>query len=107
VVAARPLTVHYQVRDNGNQPWRLTVVAAGDLVAGGASIDIGNVSWTATPNPPFQQGTLSSTVEQTVASGTGDVQPPASGTLVFQLNNLWSYSVGVYTQTIIFTLSAP
>lgn len=107
VVTAQPLTVRYQVRGNGNQTWRLTVLAAGNLVAGGTSIDIGNVSWTAAPSPPFQAGTLSSTVEQTVASGTGDVQPPRSGTLVFQVNNLWTYSVGVFTQTIVFTLSAP
>ena len=107
VVTAQPLTVRYQVRGNGNQAWRLTVLAAGDFADGGAAIDVGNVSWTATPSPPFQAGTLSSTVEQTVASGAGDVQPPRSGTLVFQMNNLWTYNVGVYTQTIVFTLSAP
>lgn len=107
VVTAPALDIRYQVRNNAGQAWRITVLASGDLIAGGSVIDIGNISWTATPTPPFQAGTLSKTLEQTVASGFGNIQPPQNGTLVFQLNNLWSYSVGVYTQNIIFTLSAP
>jgi len=106
-VQAQPLVVRYQVRNNDTQGWRLTVLAAGDLIAGASMIDIGNVSWTATPTPPFQAGTLSKTVEQTVASGFGNVQQSQTGTLTLYLNNLWSYDVGVYTQSIVFTLSAP
>lgn len=106
-VTAQPVLVRYRVRQNAGQGWRLTVLAAGDLIAGPASIDISNVSWTATPTPPFQAGTLSKTVEQAVASGFGDVNPQQTGTVVFRLVNSWTYSVGVYTQTIVFTLSAP
>lgn len=107
IVQAEPLIIRYQIRNNDNGSWRLTVLAAGDLVAGASRIDITNVNWTASPAPPFQSGTLSQTVEQTVASGFGNVQQPGTGTLTFQLNNLWSYDVGVYTQSIVFTLSAP
>lgn len=106
-VDAQPLIIRYQIRNNDGQGWRLTVLAAGDLIGGTSVIDIGNVSWTATPTPPFQGGTLSRTVEQTVASGFGNVQQSQTGTLTFRLSNLWSYDVGVYTQSIVFTLSAP
>ena len=99
--------MRYRVQQNAGQSWRLTVLASGDLIAAPASIDISNVSWTATPAPPFQAGTLSKTVEQTVASGSGNVNPQQTGTLVFRLVNSWNYSVGIYSQSIVFTLSAP
>ena len=83
------------------------MLAEGDLVDGTAAIDIGNVRWTATPAPPFQNGTLSKTVEQVLASGSGDVNPAADGSIVFQLANSWNYTSGQYTQTVVFTLSAP
>jgi hypothetical protein len=107
VVVAQPIVVSYRVRKNGNGPWRLTVLAEGDLVDGTAAIDIGHVRWTATPAPPFQNGTLSKTVEQVLASGSGDVNPAADGSIVFQLANSWNYTSGQYTQTVVFTLSAP
>lgn len=106
-VTAQPVVVTYRVRSNAGQTWRLTVLAGGDLIAGPVSIDISNVSWTAAPTPPFQAGTLSKTVEQTVASGFGNVNPTQTGTVVLRLVNSWTYSVGVYTQSIVFTLSAP
>jgi hypothetical protein len=107
LVQAPTLTVRYRVRGNGNQPWRLTVLASGDLIAGAASIDISNVTWTARPAPPFQAGTASKTVEQTVAAGTGNVNPARTGQVRFRLVNSWTYSVGLYAQTFVFTLSAP
>ncbi len=107
VVQAQPLIIRYQVRNNDTGAWRLTVLAAGDLIAGASAIDIANVNWTASPTPPFQAGTLSRTVAQTVAAGFGNVPRPGAGTLTFQLSNLWTYAVGVYTQSIVFTLSAP
>jgi len=107
VVIAQPIVVNYRVRKNGNAPWRLSVLAEGDLVDGTSIIDISNVSWTATPAPPFQNGTLSKTVEQVLASGNGNVDPANDGSVVFQLANSWNYTSGQYTQTVVFTLSAP
>lgn len=107
LVPSLPLLVTYRVRQNRRGAWRLTVMANGDLVAGPATIDIGNIRWTATPTPPFQNGTLSKTVAQLVASGVGDVNPAETGSLVFHLVNSWTYSTGLYTQTFVFTLSAP
>jgi hypothetical protein len=107
VVTAQPIIVTYRVRNNGNGPWRITLLAEGDLVDGLSTIDISHVTWAATPAPPFQGGTLSKTVEQVLASGTGGVNPAKQASVVFQLANSWNYSTGQYTQTIVFTLSAP
>ena len=107
LVLAPPVQVTYRVRQNNNAPWSLTVLAAGDLMSGPSSIDISNVTWVATPAPPFQNGTLSKTVAQRVAAGNGNVNPDAIGSITFRLANTWTYSSGTYTQTILFTLSAP
>jgi hypothetical protein len=106
VIAAAPVVVTVRVRGNGG-PWTLTVLAGGDLIAGSSAVDITNVSWTATPAPPYQSGTLSKTVAQRLASGTGNVSPAANGSVTFRLANSWIYSAGNYTQTLVFTLSAP
>ncbi|HET7698140.1 MAG TPA: hypothetical protein VFK57_20665 [Vicinamibacterales bacterium] len=105
-VAAAPVVVSVRVRQNGGA-WMLTVLAGGDLIAGPATVDITNVSWTATPAPPYQNGTLSKTVAQRLASGSGNVNPAANGSVTFRLANSWTYSAGNYTQTLVFTLSAP
>lgn len=107
IVSAAPIQVTYRVRQNQGGPWTLTVLAAGDLISGGASVDISNVSWAASPAPPFQSGTLSRTVAQTLASGNGNVNPAATGSITFRVVNSWNYSAGIYTQTVLFTLSAP
>lgn len=107
-IPAPPVVVSVRVRQNqANSPWLLTVLANGDLIAGSQRIDITNVTWTATPAPPYQNGTLSKTVAQRVAGGTGNVNPANDGSVTFRLANSWNYSAGTYTQTIVFTLSAP
>ena len=106
IVAAAPIVVAVRVRQNRGS-WLLTVLAGGDLIAGPATVDITNVSWMATPAPPFQNGTLSKTVAQQLASGSDDVNPARNGSITFRLVNSWTYSAGNYTQTVVFTLSAP
>jgi hypothetical protein len=106
VVAAAPIVVTVRVRQNTG-PWTLTVLANGDLLSGPSWVDISNVTWTATPAPPFQGGTLSKTVAQRVASGTGTVIPAQNGSLTFRLANSWMYNAANYTQTLVFTLTAP
>jgi hypothetical protein len=108
VLFSPPVQVTYRVRANpGGRPWTLSVLAAGDLISGAATIDISNITWVATPAPPFQNGTLSKTVAQTLASGTGNVAAGQTGSITFRLANSWTYIAGTYTQTIVFTLSAP
>lgn len=106
LVAAAPVTVQIRVRQTPG-PWQLTVLANGDLISGPDTVDITNVTWTATPAPPFQSGTLSKTVAQRVASGTATVNPPQNGSVTFRLTNSWNYAAGTYSQTLVFTLSAP
>jgi hypothetical protein len=107
VLTSSPVQVNYRVRQNNRQTWLLTVVANGDLVSGPSTIDIGLVTWMATPSPPFQNGTLSKATAQTVATGAGNVASPSTGTLTFRLANSWTYDAGIYTQTLVFTLSTP
>lgn len=106
VIPSAPVVVTVRVRQNQG-PWTLTVLAGGDLIAGPATVDITNVSWTATPAPPYRNGTLSKTVAQTLASGTDNVNPAQNGSVIFRLANSWTYSAGNYTQTLVFTLSSP
>jgi hypothetical protein len=106
LVPAPPIVISIRIRQNDG-PWSLTALAGGDLIAGPSTVDITNVSWTATPAPPFQNGTLSKTVAQRMASGTGNVNPATNGSVTFRLANSWNYSAGSYTQIVTFTLSAP
>lgn len=106
LMIAAPVQVSYRIRQNTG-PWTLTVLAGGDLISGTSSVDISNVTWVATPAPPFQNGTLSKTVAQTLASGTGNVNPTRTGSITFRVANSWTYSAGIYTQTVTLTLSAP
>jgi hypothetical protein len=106
-IAAAAVTVTYRVRNNAGGGWRVTVLAGGDLTAGAATIPINLVTWTATPAPPFQDGTMSQTVAQTLASGSGNVQAFRNGTVVFRLENRWTHNTGIYTTSIAFTLVAP
>jgi hypothetical protein len=107
VVSSTTAQLTYRVRQNNKQPWTLTILAMGDLHSGLSTVDIGSVSWIATPAPPFQNGTLSKVVAQRVAGGVGNINPTATGQIAFRLANSWNYTAGLYTQTIVFTLSAP
>jgi hypothetical protein len=107
ILTSPTVQVTYRIRQNNFNPWILSVLAGGDLVSGSATVDISNISWVATPSPPFQGGVMSKTVAQRVASGTGNVANPSQGQITFRLANSWNYAVGLYTQTVVFTLTAP
>jgi hypothetical protein len=106
-IASAPVSVVLRVQQNVGQTWQLTVAANGDLVSGPSTIDISTVSWTANPAPPFRNGTLNKTVAQLMASGTGNALGSVSGSITFRVANSWTYDAGTYTQTIVFTLTAP
>jgi hypothetical protein len=106
-ILSPPITVTYRIRQAQNQSWLLTVLASGNLISGSSTVDITNVTWVATPAPPFQNGTLNHTVAQVLASGVGNVNPTANGAVTFRLKNSWTYDTGTYTQTLVFTLSLP
>jgi len=106
-ITAANVTVNYAVSFTFGANWRITVISGSNLTSGAASIPISNVTWTATPVPPFQAGTMSTTVQQTLASGSGDVLITRVGTVVFRLANSWNYNVGTYSATFTFTMSCP
>ncbi len=105
VISAAPVRVTYLVLAPAGRPWTITVLAGGALVSGASTIPISNVSWIATPSPPFRNGTLS-TVAQTLATGAGTALLQ-QGDVTFRLTNSWNYTVGNYTQTVTFTLTSP
>jgi hypothetical protein len=102
-----PETIDLEVKAVGHTgvPWSLTLVADSDFRSGPETIPISVVSWNASPNPPFMDGTLSTTTPALIASGlTHDF---ATVTFNFLMQNSWSYNVGAYSATATFTLAAP
>lgn len=106
VQANQPVQVTIRATGMGTRSWQLTLRANGDLSDfwSLASISISSVSWTATSNPPFQNGTLAANIDQIAASRRGNYN--SRGDLTFYLLNQWSYWAGSYSQTVAFTLSA-
>ena len=97
------VSVTARVRTGSTDTPHLTVLANGDLAAGGASIPITQVSWTATS--PYIAGTMNKTTPQSAATftaGSGE----RTGTFTFTLTNSWSYTTGSYSQTATYTLTA-
>lgn len=105
-VPSVPVDITYRVRQHAG-PWTITVLAGGDLISGLSTVDISNVTWIATPAPPFQNGTLSKTLAQPLATGVGATNNPRQGQITFRLANSWSYAAGIYAQTVTFTLTTP
>jgi hypothetical protein len=106
-VAAPVVTVTYRVRGNLFGNWQITLLSSGNLSGTGGTIPVSTVTWTATPAPPFQAGTMSATVAQRLAGGSGNVDPSRTGQVFFLFANSWDYNVGTYSATFTFTLTAP
>jgi hypothetical protein len=102
IPADSPLIV--EISSGLTQEWKLTLIANGNLIGDAkTSIPIQNIRWTASPSPPFLNGTLSLNRPQLVASGHGKKE--IIGELIFFLNNSWDYQAGDYSQTLSFTLT--
>ena len=106
-IPAAVVTLTYRIRGGGSISYRITVMASDDLRSGSATIPVSLVTWTATPAPPFQNGTMSRTAAQTLASGVSTSQGSKTGYVVFSLENRWTHNPGTYTASIAFTLVAP
>ena len=103
IAADSTVSVTAQMRTAGTPT--LKVLAAGDLAAGGNTIAVSNVTWTASP-APFSAGTMNKTTAQNAAAfsaGGGSY----AGTYTFSLANNWAYAPGSYTTTATYTLTAP
>jgi hypothetical protein len=84
----------------------LKVLAAGDLKSGANTIDISNVTWTASGGG-FQGGTMNKTTAQIAGTWPAGSSGSHAGTFSFFLANSWNYAPGNYTTTATFTLTAP
>ena len=105
IPAQEQILVEINISGNEGKNWQLTVLADGDLRApGGGKIPIENISWTASPSPPFINGILNKRTPQLVANGQGNVI--LNGQLNFFLQNSWDYRSGDYTQIIVFILAS-
>lgn len=98
-----PVSVTVKAQTGGASTVTLTVAADGDLDSGTDTIDITNVTWTAT-GAGFVGGAMN-TSAQSAGSWTGSGQQ--SGTFSYSLANSWDYNAGSYTQTVVYTLTAP
>jgi hypothetical protein len=98
------VTVTSKVRTTAAGAATLTCLADGDLTSGTDTIAITNVTWTA-GGSGYSSGTMNSGAAQTAGSWTGSGN--RSGTFNYFLANSWAYTVGSYSQTVAYTLSAP
>lgn len=99
-----PVNITARIRTGSASVATLTAMTGSDLVSGGNTIAIGNVTWTAT-GTGFSTGTMNKTVAQSVGSWTGSGQQVGSNS--FFLANNWNYATGAYTATVTYTLTAP
>jgi hypothetical protein len=104
-LAAPALDVGVKARTSGGSSVTLTVVASDDLkTAGGDTIPISGLTWTAT-GASFVAGTSDKTTAQSVGTWTGSGN--RTGTQSYSLPNSWSYAIGSYAATLNYTLTAP
>jgi hypothetical protein len=102
--AENPVTATVKATTGSASTVTLTVQAGGaDLVSGTDQIAISNVTWTAS-GAGFVAGTMNTTA-QSAGSWTGSGS--RSGTFSYFLANSWAYPKGSYTQTAVYTLTAP
>ena len=111
-------TVAVALRVSGassTQAWSVHAQAAGDLVSGGNSIGISNVSWTVSgPSGGTCQrpcscyaGTVSKVTSQVIFNGTSNTNNSLVCTQTYTLVNSWPYAVGSYSQTVTITATSP
>ncbi len=108
IVSSPQLTITYKVAGNPNNGWSMTIQATDLTSAAGDTIPASNVTWVASPAPPFiANGTLSTTAQRLAGDPNTHAAGSQTGFITFSLRNLWTYKAGNYTQTIIFTVSSP
>ena len=84
----------------------LTLQANGNLISGGNSIAISNVTWTATGSG-YSSGTMNTTPVTVGSWPNTSGSKTYNGTLSFFLKNSWGYATGNYTASVVYTLTAP
>ncbi|MCX7973930.1 MAG: hypothetical protein N3B16_05450 [Candidatus Aminicenantes bacterium] len=88
--------------------WTLYIRAEGHLISGeGYIIDISNISWRATPQPPFNDGTFVAGMNILLGTGKTDSKGIQEGEITFFFRNSWNYYAGLYRQSVTFTATTP
>jgi hypothetical protein len=98
-----PVSVGVNVQIPSATSSTLTCLASSDLISGSDAIPAANVSWTAT-GTGFLSGTMSRTSPRPAGQWAG--MGSWSGTFSFRLANAWTYSVGAYATTVVYTFTA-
>ena len=97
------ITVRAQGKTSAAGNITLVVKSGGNLISGGDSILINNLTWTVT-GAGYSAGTMGTT-DQSLGSWTGSGN--YAGTQTYALANSWSYVTGNYGATLTYTLTAP
>ena len=119
VTATTPVQAYVTITNGRRRAaWTLQISAQGpDLVAGGATIPVSAVAWSASGSVLSGDGTISAQGGSTPLATTaviaaqgleGRASPfEALVTCNFSFQDSWNYVPGAYTQTLLFTLAAP
>jgi hypothetical protein len=99
-----PITITAKARAQSGGMVTLTVQASDDLRSGVDMLPVSLITWTAS-GPGFINGTMSRTSAQLVATWVGS--GVRSGTQTYRFENRWTHSSGIYTVTLVYTLTAP
>ena len=100
-VSANENPVILSVSYSGISIWTVTMIAGGALVSGANTIPIGNVHFTGTGMASLS-GVLS-TLTPILLANASVGQASGSENLNFTFTNSWTYSIGVYTSSVIIT----
>jgi hypothetical protein len=98
------LTISARARVPRNSQVTLTLQSTDDLRSGVTVLPASLVTWTATGSG-FADGTLSRTSPQLVGRWNGS--GVRTGTQNFRFENRWTHPTGVYSATLVYTLSSP
>lgn len=98
------LSITAKARATSGSQIVLTVQASDDLRSGLDVIPASAIAWTAAGSG-FNAGTLSKTAPVALAQWTGS--GVRTGTQTLSLQNLWTYTTGTYSCTLLYTLTGP
>lgn len=99
-----PITITAKARAATGGVVTLTVHSDDDLRSGVVVLPASLITWTAS-GPGFVSGTVSKTAPQLVGSWVGS--GVRTGTQTFRFENRWTHPAGIYTVTLVYTLTAP
>jgi hypothetical protein len=98
------ISITAKARTARNSQVTLTLQSIDDLRSGVTVLPASLITWTAA-GPGFLPGTLSRSAAQTVGTWTGS--GIRSGSQSFYFENRWTHPPGIYTITLVYTISTP